>query len=104
MFYEARHYWLSAAGAALFQRAFEEELLPVLRDHGFDLVGAWTVEVGEGPQLVWMLRWRDLAAREVAYAAIRADERNAEFRCRNLKHLVRVESSILNAIPASPLG
>jgi hypothetical protein len=101
--YELRNYWLSAAGAALFQRGFEEELVPVLRDHGFDLVGAWTIEVGEGPRLVWMLRWPDLAAREVAYTAIRADERNAQFRRRHLEHLVRVESEIMNSIPASPL-
>ncbi len=98
MLYEVRHYWLSAAGAALFQRAFEDELVPILRDHGFDLIGAWTVEVGEGPRLVWMLRWPDLAARDTAYAAIRADERNAEFRRRNLEHLVRVENEILKSI------
>lgn len=103
MLYEIRRYALSPSGAGQFQSAFEAELVPVLREHGFDLLGVWTVEIGAGPALVWMLRWPDLGRRDACYSAVRADPRNQRFRAENLEHLTGVESTILSPTAISPL-
>ena len=105
MLYELRHYKTTLPGAESFQASFGADLVPVLRDNGFNLTGAWNVLIGEGSRadLLWMLRWPSLADREKAFAAIHADPRNAAFRDANLKHLVSTTSTLLAPTPFSPL-
>jgi hypothetical protein len=104
MVYELRRYRMTPSGAAAFEAGFRDELLPLLFEHGFDLCGAWTVAIGEGSELQWLLRWPDLAARQVAYDAVRADPRNDRFRDRHLQHLVSTSSEILTPTSFSPLN
>lgn len=104
--YELRRYTTTPILAREFQAAFARELLPVLVECGFDLVGAWTVEVGEGvgADLLWLLRWDSLADREAAFAAVRSDPRNQRFREKNLKALMSASSQLLRPTEFSPLS
>jgi hypothetical protein len=104
MLYELRRYRMTPSGAAAFQAGFRDELLPLLFEHGFALVGAWTVAIGEGSELKWMLRWSDMAGRQAAYDAVRLDPRNGQFRDRYLQHLVSTSSEILMPTCFSPLS
>ena len=104
MVYELRRYRMTPGGAATFEAGFRDELLPLLFEHGFDLAGAWTAALGEGSELQWLLRWHDMASRQAAYDAIRADPRNDRFRDRYLQHLVSRSSEILTPTSFSPLN
>jgi hypothetical protein len=104
MLYELRRYRMTPSGAAAFEAGFRDELLPLLFEHGFDLCGAWTVAIEEGSELQWLLRWSDLAARQAAYDAVRADPRNDRFRDRHLQHMVSTSSEILTPTSFSPLN
>jgi hypothetical protein len=104
MVYELRRYRMTPGGAAAFEAGFRDELLPLLFEHGFDLVGAWTVPIDDGSELKWLLRWPDLAARQAAYDAVRADPRNGRFRDRHLEHLVTTSSELLTPTSFSPLN
>ena len=105
MLYELRHYKTTLAGATEFQTNFGQDLLPVLQECGFDLVGAWTVEIGDGDSadLLWMLRWPSLSERDAAYERVRSDPRNASFREENLPFLVATSTEILRPTQFSPL-
>ena len=106
MHYELRCYTTTPASAADFQAAFERDLLPVLEDCGFDLIGAWTVEIGDGggADLVWLLRWQSLAARDTAFRNARSDPRNDAFRKANLGLLLSTSSQLLRPTSFSPLA
>jgi hypothetical protein len=104
--YELRHYKTTLAAATEFQANFGQVLLPVLKDCGFDLVGAWTVEIGDGnsADLLWMLRWSSLGKRDTAYERVRLDPRNTDFREENLPFLIATSTEILRPTDFSPLG
>jgi hypothetical protein len=104
--YELRHYKTTLAAATEFQANFGLDLLPVLQDCGFDLVGAWTVEIGDGSSadLLWMLRWTNLSDRDAAYERVRSDPRNTDFREKNLPFLIATSTEILRPTDFSPLG
>lgn len=106
MYFELRRYTTAMSAAAEFQRAFQSELLPILEDHGFDLVGAWTVEIGDGgsADLLWLLRWRDLAHRQASLEAARLDPRNDAFRDAHLSLLQSTWSQLLKPTSFSPLA
>jgi hypothetical protein len=104
MVYELRRYRMTPSGAAAFEAGFRDELLPLLLEHGFDLVGAWTVAIDEGSELQWLLRWADLPTRQAAYDAVRADPRNDRFRDRFLRHLVSTSNELLTPTSFSPLS
>lgn len=105
MQYELRRYTTTAASAAEFEAAFERDLLPVLEESGFDLVGAWTAENDEGSDidLLWLLRWKSLEARDDSYLIARSDPRNDAFREANLGFLVATSSQLLRPTGFSPL-
>lgn len=106
MYFELRRYTTAVSAAAEFQAAFQSELLPVLEDHGFELVGAWTVEIGEGgsADLLWLLRWRNLAHREASLDGVRSDPRNNAFRDAYLGLLQSTSSQLLRPTSFSPLA
>jgi hypothetical protein len=104
MLYELRRYRTTPSGAAAFEAGFRDELLPLLFEHGFALVGVWNVAIGEGSELKWMLRWSDMASRQAAYDAVRVDPRNDRFRDRHLQYLVSTSSEILTPTSFSPLS
>ena len=106
MLYELRHYQTTLSAAAEFQANFGNDLLPVLQDCGFDLVGAWTVEIGDGSaaDLMWMLRWSSLSDRDAAYQRVRSDPRNTTFREQNVPFLIATSTQILRPTPFSPLA
>ncbi|MDH3307993.1 MAG: NIPSNAP family protein [Acidimicrobiia bacterium] len=105
IYYELRQYTTTVESAVEFQANFGDELLPVLAESGFDLVGAWTIEIGDGSSadLLWLLRWQSLEAREAAYRTVRSDPRNAAFRERNAAFLVSTTSQLLKPASFSPL-
>ena len=106
MLYELRRYKTTLAAASDFQNNFSHDLLPVLRECGFDLVGAWTIEIGDGSfaDLLWMLRWGSLSERENAYERVRSDQRNTDFRTKNLPFLIATSTEILRPADFSPLA
>jgi hypothetical protein len=75
MIYELRTYWAAAGKAEAMHRRFRDLTRGVFARHGMDMVGFWRPEPAttESGDLVYILRFPDLAAKEAAWAAFRAD-------------------------------
>lgn len=75
--YELRTYHLQSTlmGLPMHDR-MEHHALPLLREHGADVVGVWETLVGADlPAHVILFRWRDLAHREEVLGTAYKDER-----------------------------
>ncbi|MET7481617.1 NIPSNAP family protein [Streptomyces sp. NPDC005538] len=97
MYYELREYQMVlGAGAAAYVKSFENLGLPIMRECGFHLVGAWTTEIGPDAltTFAWMLRWESLDQRADAFQAFRDHPRYAAFTGENSGRVVKVSNRI----------
>ena len=81
MMFELRTYRLKAGRLMAALHDQMEAILPLFREHGIELVGAWEVAVGvDLPAYMYLVRWPDLSRRETAWKAFYADKRWLEIR------------------------
>jgi NIPSNAP len=73
MLYEYRMYEAVPGRLPDLLSRFEKITLGVWSRHGIEQVGFWLADVGTSNQLHYLLRWRDLADREVRWTAFQAD-------------------------------
>ena len=105
MFHELREYDLELAGVATFLQHFEEIGLPALTACGFELVGAWVMDIGPNTAttFVWLARWENLDARTEALQKVRV---SADYRAfgEAISGIVRkIDTRILRNVPFSPM-
>src|SRR5262249_763792 len=87
---------------ALYERIFAEEFLPLLREHGFRMVGTFRTLVGTAGEYHEIWGFADLAEFQARWIALFSDPRTVEV-VRRTGPLVRGEvSRILTAAPFSP--
>jgi hypothetical protein len=107
MIYELRVYEPAPGRMQRLQQRFADVSLRLFQKHGMTAIGFWTPEIGEWTnRLVYLLAHQDLAARERAWTAFRADPewisaRDASEKDGPLVHAIH--SQILNPTSFSPL-
>jgi len=73
--FELRTYVVNPAGPGdpdLLQKRFREQTVGFFRKHGMTMVGFW-IPVSKPDTIVYMLAYKDAAARDAAWAAFNAD-------------------------------
>jgi hypothetical protein len=71
--YELRSYETVPGKLPILNDRFANVTLKLFEKHGMKVVGFWTEDVGTSGVLVYMLGFEDMAHREKAWAAFRAD-------------------------------
>lgn len=102
MIYELRSYFMLPGKLAEFLEAFDRIPRKVLARHGAELVGFWTTVIGQNNEVVYMLRYSDLAARERTWTAVDHDEEMAQYRAEPVR-VQYIVSKILRPSAFSPL-
>ena len=95
MIYELRTYQLVRQNIGVFLDRFRAHTVAKFREHGIELVGCWMTEIGDGPELVLLLAFPELGARQRSFAALDADEEFAAARAAEPEYLVVMPSSLV---------
>lgn len=76
MIYELRTYWAAPGKAEALHNRFRTLTLGIFAKHGMQVVGFWTPEpaTAETGDLVYIMKFPDLEAKNRAWDAFRADE------------------------------
>ena len=100
--FELRTYTLAKGSAAnLLHTRFRERTIALFRKHGMTVIGFWQ-PVARLDQLVYILAYRDAAARDSAWAAFNADPDWVKTRA-EMQVSVDVENTFMVATDYSPL-
>jgi hypothetical protein len=105
VFHELREYHLEFASVGRFLEHYEHLGLPMLRDCGFDLVGAWLQDIGPdtASTYVWLIQWENLDDRTAALEKLRMHPDYAQFGKLTGELVRTVDTRILRNLEFSPL-
>jgi hypothetical protein len=103
MIYEERNYTFQPANFRRFLRVFEEEGLPLMKEHLGGLQGFFTAETGELNTVVHIWAYQDLADRDRRRSAMWSDPRWLVYTDKVLPWIVRMETRILQPTAFSPM-
>ena len=103
MYFELREYQMAFTASADYLQSFRTVGRKIMHESGFDIVGAWTTEIGPDTNstLVWMIRWDSLEHRTRAFEAFRAHPGYPAFIQENTGRVVGILTRILNPVPAA---
>lgn len=74
MIFELRIYHCAPGRLPALQERFAKHTLSFFEKHGIEPVGFWTTLVGRSNhELTYLLKWKDLAERQVKWDAFQAD-------------------------------
>lgn len=100
--FELRTYTLQAGSSAdVLHARFRERTIALFQKHGMTVIGFWQ-PVARLDQLVYILAYRDAAARDAAWAAFNADPDWVKTRTEMQVH-VDVDNTFMVATDYSPL-
>ncbi len=102
MIYEHRTYYMLPGKLPEFLESFDRVPRKVFERHGAELVGFWTTVLGQNNEVVYILRYPDLAARERTWAAIDKDEEMQKYRAEPIR-VEHIVSKIFRPTAFSPL-
>ena len=106
MIYELRTYEAMPGKIQALHQRFANITLGYFRQHGIKPVGFWTEDVGTSNTLVYMLAFDDMAHREKAWSAFRADGQRLQAFAETEREgplVARVTNRILRPTDYSPL-
>lgn len=106
MIYELRNYEVMPGKILVLNERFAKVTMPLFEKYGFKVVGFWTAEVGTSNILTYMLAFEDMAQREKAWTAFRADPVRAKAFAESERDgvlVARITNSILRPTVYSPL-
>ena len=106
MLYEMRAYYPAPGKMRLLQDRFANVTIRKFKEHSMGVVGFWTVEIGDGPCLTYLLSYPDLAAREKSWNGFMADKEWIEARAASEKDgplLARIVNQIWKPTAFSPM-
>jgi hypothetical protein len=106
MIYELRVYDAVAGKLPALNERFQNVTMGYFAKHGLKVIGFWTDEVGTNNRLTYMLAFEDMAARDQAWAAFRADQerlRIFEETERDGPLVARITNTIMRPTAYSPL-
>ncbi len=108
MLYELRRYEVLPGRMPALNKRFAEVTMDLFKRHGMEVVGFWTNEIGGySNELVYMMRFDDMADRERKWAEFGADKEWQEKRAASeadglIVHRIRAE--FLRPTRYSPLS
>ena len=85
----------------LLHRRFRERTTPLFRKHGMDIIGYWQ-PVTKPNQLIYILAYKDAAARDAAWAAFGADPDWVKTRT-EMQVQLQVDNVFMSATDYSPI-
>ena len=106
MIYEIRTYEAMPGKLAALNQRFANVTLKLFEKHGLKSIGYWTEDVGTSNTLVYILAFEDIAQRERAWAAFRADPERAQAFAETESEgplVARITNRILRPTDYSPL-
>ena len=107
MIYELRTYELYGDGRQALHARFEEHTVRFFERHGFRVIGFWETEIGDGPELTYLLAWQNLAEREQGWDGFNTDPEWLEIRERTNREqgpmVWKTHSKILRPTRYSPM-
>ena len=107
MIYELRTYEAALGKMQALQDRFAAHTVRLFGKHGMTIVGFWTPMIGEwSNQLIYLLGYADLAAREQSWAGFLADPEWIRARADSEKDgplVARLRNQILKPTAFSPL-
>lgn len=107
MIYELRTYEAAPGKMAELNARFRDHTLRIFERHGLEVVGFWTyAHGGWNDQLVYLMRYEDMAERDAKWAAFAADEEWQRVRQESQPDgplATRIRSDLLNPTDYSPM-
>lgn len=106
MIYELRIYDTVPGKLSALNDRFANITLGYFGKHGIKVVGFWTDEVGVSNRLTYLLAFEDMAQRDRAWSAFRADQERAQAFAETERQgplVARVQNTILRPTSYSPL-
>ena len=106
MIYELRIYDAVPGKLPALNDRFANITLGYFEKYGMNVVGFWTDDVGVSNRLTYMLSFDDMAQRDKAWAAFRADEKRAKAFAETERDgplVARVQNTIMKPTAYSPL-
>ena len=106
MIYEMRTYEAMPGKIQALNHRFANITMGYFEKHGLKTVGFWTEDVGTSNTLVYMLAFDDMAHRERAWSAFRADEERAKLFSETEREgplVARITNRILRPTDYSPM-
>ncbi|MBI4282510.1 MAG: NIPSNAP family protein [Chloroflexi bacterium] len=106
MIYELRTYEAMPGKLQALHQRFANITMGYFRKHGIKPVGFWTEDVGTSNTLVYMLAFDDMAQREKAWSAFRADTQRLQAFAETEREgplVARVINRILRPTDYSPM-
>ena len=107
MIYELRIYEAAPGKLPELNARFRDHTLRIFARHGLDVVGFWTyAHGGWSDQLVYLMRFEDMADRDRKWASFMADEEWQRVRAESQREgplTTRIRSDILAPTDYSPL-
>jgi hypothetical protein len=104
--YELRIYEAMPGRMQALNQRFANITMKYFRKHGINPVGFWTEDVGTSNTLVYMLAFDDMAHRERAWSAFRADGERAQLFAQTEREgplVARITNRILRPTDYSPI-
>jgi len=104
--YELRMYEVVPGRMPALHARFQNHTLGFFKKHGMKVIGFWEAEVGTGNVLNYLLAFEDMAQRERAWTAFRADKDWQKIRDESQRDgplLTRIRNEIWSPTPYSPL-
>ena len=102
MIVDVRTYTLIPRKTPVYVDLFEKHALPVMKRHGFELMGYYTSQIGALNQVVHLWRYASLADLERKRAARDADPEWASFLARTEGMVLMQDNKIMKPAPFSP--
>lgn len=102
MIYEHRAYYMLPGKQREFLEAFERVPMKVFERHGAKLVGFWTTYIGQSNEVIYLLSYPDLAARERIWQEIDQDAEMLAYRSEPPR-TTHIEVKLLRPTTFSPL-
>ena len=107
MIYELRIYEAAPGKMPELNARFRDHTLRIFANHGMDVVGFWTYgHGGWSDQLLYLMKFEDMADRDRKWASFRADEEWRRVRAESHRDgslTTRIRSDILAPTDYSPL-
>jgi hypothetical protein len=107
MLYEQRVYEAMPGRMPALNKRFAEVTLGLFARHGIEVVGFWTNEVGgHSNELVYMLRFQDMADREARWGAFQRDPEWQQKRAASEVDgplVARLTNALMRPTPYSPM-
>ncbi|HEY6957436.1 MAG TPA: NIPSNAP family protein [Candidatus Limnocylindria bacterium] len=80
MIHQLRIYEIFERNKAAFHARFRDQCIPIMKRYGFEIVDMWEARSPERTEFVYLLAWPDVATKEAAWRAFRADEEWTEIK------------------------